>query len=256
MKKFITLIAAITMIATMLTGCEVDAPTADDMFKKYDTETSVSADTDKKETVDDKKDEESDDKDADKKDETKYDTANKKKNADKAADTSKTADKNTSNSSNASKNSGSNASTGNNASQSVTTQEKQPAKPAHTHSYTATVTANPTCGSAGVKTYTCSCSASYTESIPATGHNFVAQYEDRTKEIWHEGETQHKIACTCGMVFNTSNEHNQHAFKKALAGEVNGHSAGPYDVQGQGWTEYATEHVCIGNKCTICGAWQ
>ena len=39
-----------------------------------------------------------------------------------------------------------------------------------THSYTAAVTKQPTCGATGVRTYTCSlCGDSYTETIPATG---------------------------------------------------------------------------------------
>lgn len=41
---------------------------------------------------------------------------------------------------------------------------------AHSHSYTGKVTVEPYCGGTGIKTYTCSgCSASYTETIPATG---------------------------------------------------------------------------------------
>ena len=44
-----------------------------------------------------------------------------------------------------------------------------------THSYTSKVTTAATCTTAGVKTYTCSkCGDSYTESIAATGHNYVA----------------------------------------------------------------------------------
>lgn len=42
----------------------------------------------------------------------------------------------------------------------------------HTHSYTSKVTTAATCTSAGVRTYTCSCGHSYTESIPALGHSW------------------------------------------------------------------------------------
>lgn len=42
---------------------------------------------------------------------------------------------------------------------------------AHTHSYTAQVTTEATCNTAGVKTFTCSCNDSYTEEIPATGNH-------------------------------------------------------------------------------------
>lgn len=43
----------------------------------------------------------------------------------------------------------------------------------HTHSYTSAVTTAATCTTAGVRTYTCACGASYTEAIPATGHSYV-----------------------------------------------------------------------------------
>lgn len=43
----------------------------------------------------------------------------------------------------------------------------------HSHSYTSSVTTAATCTTAGVRTYTCSCGRSYTQSIPATGHNYV-----------------------------------------------------------------------------------
>ena len=42
----------------------------------------------------------------------------------------------------------------------------------HTHSYTETVTKEPTCTEAGEKTYTCDCGDSYIEEIPATGHHY------------------------------------------------------------------------------------
>ena len=42
----------------------------------------------------------------------------------------------------------------------------------HTHSYTSSVTTPATCEEDGVMTYTCSCRHSYTEAIPATGHDW------------------------------------------------------------------------------------
>lgn len=51
--------------------------------------------------------------------------------------------------------------------------ETTPSEPAHTHSYTSSVTKNATCIQNGVITYTCSCGDSYTETISATGqHNY------------------------------------------------------------------------------------
>ncbi len=43
----------------------------------------------------------------------------------------------------------------------------------HTHSYTSSVTKQPTCTAEGVKTYTCSCGDSYTEKIAKTAHNYT-----------------------------------------------------------------------------------
>lgn len=55
----------------------------------------------------------------------------------------------------------------------------------HTHSYIGEVTKAATCGSAGVMTYTCSvCGDTYTETIPATGHDYVPQ----TTTIHHDEE--------------------------------------------------------------------
>lgn len=48
-----------------------------------------------------------------------------------------------------------------------------PDEPEHTHSYTSSVTKAATCETAGVRTFTCSCGHSYTQSIPATGHYYV-----------------------------------------------------------------------------------
>ncbi len=45
----------------------------------------------------------------------------------------------------------------------------------HSHSYTSRITTAATCASDGVRTYTCSgCSHSYTKTIPATGHSWIA----------------------------------------------------------------------------------
>ena len=45
-------------------------------------------------------------------------------------------------------------------------------KIAHVHNYTAVVTKAATCAEEGVKTYTCSCGSSYTETVPVIAHSF------------------------------------------------------------------------------------
>lgn len=42
----------------------------------------------------------------------------------------------------------------------------------HTHNYVESITKAATCTDTGVKTLTCSCGDTYTETIPATGHNY------------------------------------------------------------------------------------
>lgn len=46
-------------------------------------------------------------------------------------------------------------------------------QPAHTHSYTSKVTTKASCAQSGVRTFTCSCGDSYTETISALGHKSV-----------------------------------------------------------------------------------
>ena len=53
------------------------------------------------------------------------------------------------------------------------TLEKLPA--GHTHSYTMTVTLEPTCGAAGEKTFLCACGDTYTDQIPRGDHSYSTE---------------------------------------------------------------------------------
>ena len=55
--------------------------------------------------------------------------------------------------------------------------------PNHTHSYTSKITKQPTCTATGVRTFTCSCGDSYTETIPATGHKSSGWIVDKAASI-------------------------------------------------------------------------
>lgn len=46
----------------------------------------------------------------------------------------------------------------------------------HTHNYVATITKEATCAETGLKTFTCTCGDSYTELVPALGHNYASTY--------------------------------------------------------------------------------
>lgn len=67
-----------------------------------------------------------------------------------------------------------------------TTTTEKPEKPTpkpeskHTHSYTSTVTTQPTCCKEGVRTYTCSCGDTYTEAIATVAHTWFTTHYDGT----------------------------------------------------------------------------
>lgn len=147
---------------------------------------------------------------------------------------------------------------------------------AHKHSYTSKVTKAATCGSAGVRTYTCSCGDSYTESIPATGsHNWVAQtktvhhdevghYETVTiTAAWDEDIYEaHYICNQCGYDAGTDAEAmgvhlfsgncQNYSTKRVVVGTKH-HDA----VTEQKWVvdqKAYDETVTTGYKCSVCGA--
>lgn len=93
----------------------------------------------------------------------------------------------------------------------------QTEKPQHKHSYSASVTKQPTCSSTGTRTYICSCGDSYTESIPAVDHNW--QHHDATghydkvvdQPAWDEPIYETRAICYgCGAQFKTADEAGEH----------------------------------------------
>ena len=80
----------------------------------------------------------------------------------------------------------------------------------HVHSYDGgVVTKEPTCTDTGIKTYTCiNGDHSYTETIPALGHDPVTRTETvTTKEAWTEDVWEPRYICNgCGASFKTATE--------------------------------------------------
>lgn len=80
----------------------------------------------------------------------------------------------------------------------------------HVHKYNGgVVTKEPTCTDTGVKTYTCvDGDDSYTETIPALGHDYVTRTETVTvKEAWDEDVYEPRYICNgCGAQFKTASE--------------------------------------------------
>lgn len=84
----------------------------------------------------------------------------------------------------------------------------------HVHKYdSGVVTKEPTCTTTGVKTYTCvDGDDSYTETIPALGHDYVTRTETVTiKEAWDEDVWESRYICNgCGASFKTAREVGRH----------------------------------------------
>ena len=77
------------------------------------------------------------------------------------------------------------------------TREEQKDDATHTHSWDAgVVTKAPTCTEAGVRTYTCKCGETMTESIPATGHKY-GEWKKSSDATVFAPEKQERT-CSCG----------------------------------------------------------
>ena len=108
----------------------------------------------------------------------------------------------------------------------------------HRHSYTATVTKQPTCTEAGEKTYTCSCGHQYKDVISKTGHT-AGSWEVKENATCQKEGTEVKKCTSCGKEMET----------RAIA--KTGHTSSDWVV-----TKEATE-TAEGTKvktCTTCGA--
>lgn len=117
------------------------------------------------------------------------------------------------------------------------------------------MTSQPTCANAGVKTYTCSCGDSYTESIPATGnHNWADHTATRDKQVWHEGATHKVILCLCGATFESQDAYNTHTVDMMLSGDTRNHTCTMSTVQDEGYYSTKTETYIDYQYCTVCGA--
>lgn len=88
--------------------------------------------------------------------------------------------------------------------------DNKPIEKPHVHKYNSgVVTKAPTCTDTGVKTYTCvNNDDSYTETIPALGHDYVTRTETVTvKEAWDEPVLEPRYICNgCGEQFKTTRE--------------------------------------------------
>jgi hypothetical protein len=134
------------------------------------------------------------------------------------------------------------------------------AEPVHSHSWdSGTVTQAATCTSNGVKTYKCSCGETKSETINATGHDWVTQ----TTVVHHDAEgmyqqvqtgTQRIFYCNCGEVFYSGADRRAHD-------PYNDHGYSVWDEPAYEtrWIETQAaydETVTTGYTCSVCGATQ
>ena len=68
------------------------------------------------------------------------------------------------------------------------------------HSYSSSITTQPTCTNEGLKTYTCSCGASYTEVLAKTGHNSNITIRGKAATCTKYGLSDGKKCSVCGTV--------------------------------------------------------
>lgn len=91
----------------------------------------------------------------------------------------------------------------------------KPTEKPHVHKYNSgVVTKEPTCTDTGVKTYTCvDGDDSYTETIPALGHDYVTRTETvTTKEAWDEDVYEGFYICNgCGEKFEDTEDFIRHS---------------------------------------------
>lgn len=115
---------------------------------------------------------------------------------------------------------------------------QEPTPPAHTHSYSSSVTSDATCTSNGTITYTCSCGHSYTESISALGHDYC----EHTETIHHPGEIIPVEVCyDCGYVGNDMGDHLYSTGHTGSYGDI---------IETEGWDEIITKWIC--SRCGHC----
>lgn len=109
------------------------------------------------------------------------------------------------------------------------------------HSYTSSVTTQPTCTTTGVRKYTCSCGRSYTETIPAKGHTAGAAVVENKIEATctADGSYDEVVYCSaCGVEISRT--------KKIIP--ATGHSPSCYPEITSAQLIYQNKQISADNK--------
>lgn len=128
----------------------------------------------------------------------------------------------------------------------------------HTHSYSSSITTQPSCTANGVRTYACTCGASYTESISALGHSWGAWATTTAPTCITEGIST-KTCSRCGQPQTQSIPPDGHRYSVETYVATctdDGYDLHTCTVCGDQYTDNLTAangHVFNGGICSICG---
>ena len=112
----------------------------------------------------------------------------------------------------------------------------------HVHSYAESVTTAPTCTTDGVKTFACSCGSSYTEVIPATGHQF-GDYSYNNDATTSADGTKTRYCSVCGETETVTAE----GTKKSLPSWYDEHSQ-PLNTTTGGFSDGSLEAYFVSGQ--------
>ena len=115
-------------------------------------------------------------------------------------------------------------------------------KLAHVHSYTETITTPPACTTDGVKMFSCSCGSSYTEAIPAAGHQF-GDYTYNNDATTSADGTKTRYCLVCGETETVTAE----GTKKSLPSWYDEHSE-PLNTTTGGFSDGSLEAYFVAGQ--------
>lgn len=144
-------------------------------------------------------------------------------------------------------------------------------QPMHVHQYSSTVISQPTCTTAGVKSFTCTnCGDTYTESMGTISHDYsvpvthTVHHDEQYEAVRREIPAYKVIICRCGEKFTTQADYETHCAETFEKYEniLEAPCGGRYNVE-EHPASYTYDYVLVtpaydseeivGYKCSVCG---
>ncbi|MCI8300296.1 MAG: hypothetical protein HFI69_08095 [Lachnospiraceae bacterium] len=132
--------------------------------------------------------------------------------------------------------------------------QQEPQEPDHTHTYQSTITREPACTEAGIRTFTCNCGEKYTEKIAALGHTEVTDPRVEPTET-EAGKTEGSHCEVCGEVLKAQEtipatgkpgEH-QHSYESQVTKEASCTETGERTYTCECGETYTEEIAALGH---------